>query len=195
MLYELYNSAPGLKAEAGVDLGKCPPSDLASKLAFRQDAEKFYMSGPGFAEANGITHRMARILARDIFDEVDAVARGDMRHAAMLRFGHAETLLPLAAELGISGMSEPLPENQLYSYENSPSRSAQAAPMAANLQWDTYINEHGTVLVKMFYNEREVHFRAACRHVQIAPDSYFYVFSDLKTCYDISLSGATARPF
>lgn len=194
MLYELYNIAPGLKAEAGANFTKYLPPELASELSFKQEAEKFYMSGPGFAEANGITHRMARLLVKDFFDEVDAIAHGDMRHAAMLRFGHAETLLPLAAELGIPGMSEPLPETQRYSHENSAWRGALAAPMAVNLQWDTYMNEDGTVLVRMLYNEREVHFKEACKQARIAPDSYFYLFSELKACYATSLPGATGRP-
>lgn len=193
MLYELYNIAPALKAEAGVDFARYLPPELASELSFAQEAEKFYMSGPGFAEAEGITHKMARPLVKDFFDEVDAIARGDMRHAAMLRFGHAETLLPLAVELGIPGMSEPLPESQRYSHENSAWRAALAAPMAVNVQWDTYMNEDGAVLVKMLYNEREVHFKPSCKQARIAPDSYFYLFSELKACYAASLSGATGR--
>jgi hypothetical protein len=43
--------------------------------------------------------------------------------------------------------------------------------MAANLQWDTCMNEDGTVLARMLYNEREVHFKAVCKQTRIAPDS------------------------
>lgn len=189
MLYELYNIAPGLRNEANVDFTKYLAPAQARALSFRQDAEKFYMSGPGFTESNDITHRMARILVRDFFDEIDAVARGDMRHAAMLRFGHAETLLPLAAELGIPDMSEPLPDGQPYSHDNSPWRGARTAPMAVNLQCDSYINANGIVLVKMLYNEREVHFKTACKDARIAPDSYFYLFHKLQACYATFLSG------
>ena len=189
MLYELYNIAPGLRNEADADFTKYLAPAQARALSFRQDAEKFYMSGPGFAETNGITHRMARILVRDFFDEVNAVAHGDRRHAAMLRFGHAETLLPLAAELGIPDMSEALPDGLPYSYDSSPWRGARASPMAVNLQWDSYINENGVVLVKMLYNEKEVHFKAACKDARIAPDSYFYLFHKLQACYGTSISG------
>lgn len=66
--------------------------------------------------------------------------------------------------------------------------------MAANLQWDTYMHEDGTVLVKMLYNEREVYFKAACKQARIAPDSCFYLFSELQACYATSLSGTTGRP-
>jgi hypothetical protein len=77
MLYKLCHIAPGLKAEAGADFTKYFPPELASESSFKQEAEQFTMSGPGFAEAKGITHKMARLLVKDFFDEVDAIAHGD----------------------------------------------------------------------------------------------------------------------
>jgi hypothetical protein len=56
------------------------------------------------------------------------------------------------------------------------------------------MNEDGTVLVKMLYNEREVHFKAACKQARIAPDSCFHLFNELKPCYATSLAGTTGRP-
>lgn len=97
MLYELYKLAPGLKAEAGADFSKYLPSDLASILSFRQDAEKFHMSGPGFTETNGITHRMARILVRDFFDEVSVGKCGTPPCSALAMLKHCCHWLPNSA--------------------------------------------------------------------------------------------------
>jgi hypothetical protein len=100
-----------------------------------------------------------------------------------LRFGHAETVIPLVAELGLDTMSTSLPFSQPYSYENSQWRGDLISPMAANIQWDTYRNDKGDLLVKMLHNEKETDFKPACNKAKISPDSHFYDYEKLKACY------------
>src|SRR4029453_14697935 len=122
----------------------------------------FYEKGPSITEKGDVTHRMAQILQDDFFNEVDAVARGELTHAAKLRFTHAEIIIPFAAKMELPGASRQLPRAMLYDYGNNPWRGDLVSPMAANMQWDVYRNAAGTILVRMLYNEKESDFKAAC---------------------------------
>lgn len=76
-------------------------------------------------------------------------------HRAVLRFAHAEIIIPLATSLELHEMMQPLPLHQTYNYSNSSWRGeVLVSPMAANLQWDIYQNAQGITLVKMLYNEK-----------------------------------------
>ena len=182
-LYELYAAAAGMRNEAPADFTRYVPSAQAGVFASIEDALAFYEKGPGVAENGDLTWRMARTLLDDFFGEVDAVARGDMRHAAKLRFSHAEIVIPMAALLGLPGMSGQLPRAAMYSYENSGWRGEAVAPMAANIQWDVYRNARGRALVRLLYNERESDFKPACDAARFAAGSRYYDYQKLKRCY------------
>jgi hypothetical protein len=128
---------------------------------------------------------MARTLLADFFSEVDAIAKGDLAHAAKLRFAHAEIVMPMATALGLAGMSEQLPRATAYSYDNSAWRGEAVAPMAANIQWDVYRNDQGRTLVRMLYNEKETDFKPECGGAKIAPASHYYDYAALKSCYKL----------
>lgn len=183
VLYELYVIAPAMKAEANVDFTRYMPVQQARYFAYLNDASDFYDKGPGISEKGDITYKMAQILVDDLFKEVDAVASNRSSSAAKIRFAHAEIIIPFASRMGLKKVLQPMPLAQTYSYDNNSWRGEYVSPMAANMQWDVYKNSAGKVLVKMLYNEKETDFKAACDSAKISPDSKFYNFSALKTCY------------
>ncbi len=182
-LYELYAAAADMQAELHADFTRYIQPAQARVYAEADDAVAFYEKGPGITENGDVTWRMASKLLDDFFAEADAIDSGKQVTAAKLRFAHAEIVIPFASALGLPGMSEQLPRAATYSYDNSPWRGAQVAPMAANIQWDLYQNAAGRTLVRMLYNERETAFKPACNHARIASSSYFYDYQQLKSCY------------
>ncbi|WP_175762770.1 histidine-type phosphatase [Burkholderia ambifaria] len=183
VLYNLLQVAPAMTAETGgVTMEKYLGAEQAQTLAYLQDAEDYYQKGPGIQEANPVTYRMAKVLQDDFFNEIDAIARGDLTRAAKLRFTHAEIVIPFASIMNLKNVFVPTPQAQTYTYANNPWRGDQVSPMAANMQWDVYRNG-SRLIVKMLYNERETDFQAACDDAKIAPASHFYDYAGLKRCY------------
>ena len=182
-LYELYAIAAGMRHEVPADFSRYMPADDARYYAYVADHEDFYQKGPATTESSGVTWRFALALRDDFFNEVDALARGDVRHAAKLRFTHAEMIIPLASAMGLQQALAPLPALVSYSYENNPWRGQNVSPLAANMQWDVYRNEAGQLIVRLLYNEKETDFQAACDGARIAPGSVFYDYVKLKSCY------------
>ncbi|WP_175780289.1 histidine-type phosphatase [Burkholderia anthina] len=183
VLYNLLQIAPAMTAETGgVTMEKYIGAEQAQTLAYLQDAEDYYQKGPGIQEANPVTYRMAKVLQDDFFNEVDAIARGDLTRAAKLRFTHAEIVIPFASIMNLKNVFVPTPQAQTYTYANNPWRGDQVSPMAANMQWDVYRNG-SRLIVKMLYNERETDFQAACDGAKLAPASHFYDYAALKRCY------------
>ena len=182
-LYALYAIAAGMRHEVKADFSRYMPADDARYYASVADHEDFYKKGPSTTDSAGVTWRFAVALREDFFREVDALAKGDLRHAAKLRFTHAEMIIPLASAMGLQQVLAPLPESTPYSYANNPWRGAQVSPLAANLQWDVYRNATGQLIVRLLYNEKETPFQAACDGARIAPGSVFYDYAGLKACY------------
>ncbi|WP_395823071.1 histidine-type phosphatase [Collimonas sp.] len=183
MMYELYVISPAMRAEANVDFSAYMPLDQAKQFASLNDASDFYDKGPGMTEKGDITYKMSQILVDDLFAEVDAINKGDLSHAAKLRFTHAEIIIPLASRLGLKNVFQQLPKALTYSYQNNPWRGEYVSPMAANLQWDVFKNASGNLIVKMLYNEKETDFMAACDNAKISSSSHFYDYAKLKACY------------
>ena len=183
LLYELYVIAPAMKAEAGVDFTAYMPVAQARFFAALNDGSDFYDKGPGMTEKGDINYRMAQILVDDMFNEVDAIARGDLSHAAKLRFAHAEILMPFAVRMGLKGTVQQVPKASAFSYDSNAWRGEYVSPMAANMQWDVYGNGSGRLLVKMLYNEKETDFQAACDSAKVAGTQHFYDYTALKACY------------
>jgi hypothetical protein len=182
-LYELYAAAADLRTELAVDFTRYVPPAQAAVFASIEDAIAFYEKGPGISENGDMSWRMAQTLLDDFFSEADAVAKGDLSHAAKLRFSHAEIVVPMASILGLPGMSVQLPRAEAYDYDNNPWRGEAVALMAANIQWDLYRNASGRILVRMLYNEKEADFKPACDAARISPSSRFYDYLRLRNCY------------
>ena len=183
LLYELYVIAPALRAEAGVDFTPYMPAAQARFFAALNDGSDFYDKGPGMTEKGDVTSRMAQVLVDDLFGEVDAIARGDLSHAAKLRFAHAEILMPFAVRMGLKGVTQQVPRTATFGYDTNPWRGEYVSPMAANMQWDVYADGSGRLLVKMLYNEKETDFKAACDVARVAGTRSFYDYAALKACY------------
>ena len=179
-LYALYAITAGMRHEVPADFSRYMPAEDARYYASVADHEDFYQKGPATTESSGVTWRFALALRDDFFKEVDALARGDLRHAAKLRFTHAEMIIPLASAMGLQ---QPLPASVAYSYDNNPWRGETVSPLAANLQWDVYRNDEGRLIVRLLYNEKEAPFQTACDGARIAPGSVFYDYTGLKACY------------
>lgn len=185
-LYELYSISGGMKTELeGVDFDKYMPLEAAKFYAEFNDANDFYEKGPSFTESNQVTSAIAQGLKQDLFKQVDTVVDQQQTHRAVLRFAHAEIIIPLATTLELHNMMQPLPLRQTYNYTNSAWRGELVSPMAANLQWDIYQNAQGTTLIKMLYNEKETLFKPSCNYARYRANSFYYDYLKLKQCYQI----------
>jgi hypothetical protein len=185
MLYNLYVVAPAMVNElpAGFDFTKYIPTAQAQTLAYLQDAQDFYQMGPSILEDNPVTYKMAQALEDDLFTEIDAIANGDLSHAAKLRFTHAEIICPIANLLGLDGAATAVPLASTYSYANNPWRGQVVASMATNQQWEVFRNAAGTLLVRLLYDEKEIDFKPSCAGARYLPGTHFYEYQALKACY------------
>lgn len=185
-LYELYSISGGMQLELkGMNFDQYMPVDAAKFYAEFNDANDFYEKGPSFQESNAVTSNIAQGLKQDLFKQVDAIVDKQQSHRAVLRFAHAEIIIPLATSLELHDMMQPLPLRQTYNYSNSTWRGEVVSPMAANLQWDIYQNAQGATLVKMLYNEKETLFKSSCKYAQYSTNSFYYDYLKLKQCYQI----------
>ena len=185
-IYELYSISGGMKDELkGIDFDKYMPLEAAKFYAEFNDANDFYEKGPSFTESNKVTSEIAQGLKQDLFQQVDAVVNKAQPYKAVLRFAHAEIIIPLATSLDLHNMMQPLPLRQTYNYSTSAWRGEVVSPMAANVQWEIYQNNQGSTLVKMLYNEKETLFKPACNYARYTPTSFYYDYSKLKQCYQM----------
>jgi hypothetical protein len=184
-LYSLYVIVPAMNVELNnMDFTQYLPAAQASYFAYLDDLGSFYQKGPGIAEDSPATYKMAQVLEDDLFNEVDAIAKQNLAHGAVLRFTHGEEIMPLAAILGLKNMSTPVPSASNFSYDSSPWRGSVVSPLAANVQWDVYRNAAGTMLVKMLFNEQETDFKSDCDGARYAAGSHYYDYTKLKACYN-----------
>jgi hypothetical protein len=183
LLYELYVIAPAMRSEAGVDFTAYMPAAQAKFFAALNDGSDFYDKGPGMTEKGDVTSRMSQILADDMFEEVDAIARGDRSHAAKLRFTHAEIMMPFAVRMGLKGVVQSVPKAGNFSYDSNAWRGEYVSPMAANMQWDVFADAGGKLLVRMLYNEKETDFKSDCDSAKAAGTAHYYDYTALKSCY------------
>ncbi|MGC4061396.1 MAG: histidine-type phosphatase [Aquabacterium sp.] len=184
-LYAVYTITPAMVNEVPVNLGKYFPAGQLPVLAYVSDAQDFYQKGPGVQEAAPVTYKMSQSLLDDFFREADAIAAGNLGHAAKLRFTHAEIMIPFAQRLGLPNATTAVPAANTYTYDNNPWRGENIAPLAGNVQWDMFGNGAGTLLVKMYFNEKETDFPAACDNARYfaGASSHYYEYSKLKACY------------
>lgn len=183
MLFNLYLIAPGMVYEAGDtpwQFDKYVTTKESRWFSYLLDGEDFYQKGPSFTGTT-ITYRMAKVLQDDFFNEVEGLRDGSNSKVAKLRFAHAETIIPFAAQMQLKGSTQGATKGVLYSLDNNEWRGDWVAPYAANVQWDVYRNSSGSYLVKMLYNEKEIGFKSDCQPIK--QGSFFYDFDELKRCY------------
>ncbi len=183
-LYGFYNIAPEMTTELNnLDFTQYIPDAQAGYLAYLDDVQSYYQKGPGITEDSPITYKMAQILEDDFFNEVDAIAKGNMSHGAVLRFTHAEEIIPFATLLGLQIAATSTANANNYTYDNNAWRGSSFGS-GANVQWDVYSDGNGNLLVRMLYNEQETDFKPACDSARYATGSHYYTYSGLKTCYN-----------
>lgn len=181
--YNLYIIAPALAHEEktpaeGWIFDQYMDDASGPTFAYLLDVEDYYQKGPAI-EGQTVAYDNFEPLLKEMIQGVkDRADGGDI--AAEYRFGHAETIIPLAALLKLPGSEKGIPADELYSWENSDWRGDKVAPMGANIQWDAFQNEHGETLVRMLYNEKEVAFHDGCE--PIAEESTFYTIDELSEC-------------
>ena len=125
-----------------------------------------FMKRTKLLESNQVTSKIAYGLKQDLFQQADQVIEKTQPYKAVLRFAHAEIIIPLATSLDLHSMMQPLALHQTYSYATSTWRGETVSPMAANIQWDIYQNPQGHTLVKMLYNEKKLYLnQLAIMHV------------------------------
>ncbi|MBD3585610.1 histidine phosphatase family protein [Salinimonas sp. HHU 13199] len=180
-LYGMYAVIPDLAKDSD-DLDMTPfiSDENAAWLAYMDDADSFYGRGPGFT-GDDITYRAADALFSEMLLQIDSLI-DDTEDAplASFRFTHAQVLMPVATWLQFDGTEVTVDEGEIYTYETNPWRSADIAPMAANVQWEVYQNNEQNIVVRMLHNEKEVTFPAMCKPLE--GTTYFYEFKEVKAC-------------
>lgn len=106
--------------------------------------------------ASTLSTRPAEIAApllQNIIATADSVVSGKLKISAKLRFGHAETLMPLMSLMQAPGCY------YLTNYFDTVADNWQdyrMFPMAANLQFELFKAPSGTVYVRVEYNEQPI---------------------------------------
>jgi hypothetical protein len=175
-LYGLYTISTNLVHEADFDLGRFLPAQYLGWIAMIDDADSYYGRGPGFA-GRDITYRAADALFADML----AQAMADPPEVlATFRFTHAQVMMPVATWLRLQHALPGTEPERLNHYDTHAWRSAEIAPMSANLLWEIWHNEDDQRLVRMLHNETQVRFPAPCK--SHSPNSYFYRLEEVRRC-------------
>lgn len=178
-LYGLYVIAAGLQDEDSIDFSPFIPEEYLAWLAYVDDAGSFYERGPSFADSDK-TYRNAAVLVEDMIVKLQQAALGERNYAGDFRFSHAQALMPLTAFLGIEGASQGVTDEQPYHYDSNPWRAEWVSPMAANVQWEGFVNDSGNIVVRMLHNEQQTRFAEHCK--PLADESYYYELDELQRC-------------
>jgi hypothetical protein len=128
----------------------------------------------------GIQTKVAAPLLINILKTADSVVNGK-RLDAYLKFGHAETVTPLATLLEIDGANKSA--KSIVEFDSYWS-AEHISPMAANIQLVLYKNKDTSepALIKVLLNENEVRIPV---ETKVFP---YYVWSDVKKYYWIRYS-------
>lgn len=195
--YNLYIIAPALEREAskpkeGWIFHEYMDDADGPTFAYLLDVEDYYEKGPAIEGQTVAYDNYAPLLNHMIQGVKDRAAGGDI--AAEYRFGHAETIIPLAALLKLPGSEKAVPADEVMTYDNSAWRGDKVAPMGANIQWDAFQNDEGITLVRMLYNEAEIPFHDGC--MPVADNSHFYTIDELADCLPLGSTSdhSKARP-
>ncbi|MDO4413078.1 histidine-type phosphatase [Cutibacterium sp.] len=176
-LYNLYIIAPSMAAETKVNFAKYFTTEQANVFAMSLDAEDFAEKGPGF-NGSDIAYRNARPLLGDFLAQIDQQTKDHPKRSAILRFAHAETLIPFEALIGAPGSRSQISSDDTNFWQATDRRGAAVASLAANVQWDVFESRSGQKVVGMLLNEQQATFGRGCRPV--SANSFFYTVDELK---------------
>lgn len=192
--YNLYIISPAMEREEakpaeGWIFDEYMDDASGPTFAYLLDVEDFYEKGPAIA-GQTVSYDNFEPLLDHMLDGVRQRAEGGTT-AAEFRFGHAETIIPLAALLKLPGSEQGVPADEVMDYSNSPWRGDAVSPMGANIQWDAFQNDKDETIVRMLYNEAEVPFHAGC--VPIEDGSMFYTLDELEACLPLGATSDHAK--
>lgn len=192
--YNLYIIAPAMEEEPakpaeGWIFDEYMDESDGPTFAYLLDVEDYYEKGPAIAGQTVSYDNFAPLLDHMLAGVRERAEGGDT--AAEFRFGHAETIVPLAALLKLPGSEKGVPANQVMDYSNSSWRGDKVTPMGANIQWDAFQNDNDDTIVRMLYNEAEVPFHSGC--VPIEEGSMFYTLDELEDCLPLGATSDHAK--
>lgn len=189
-LYQALTIIPALNEElSDIDIQDYLPSDLSKKIGYFDDVDDYYSKGPSATEYRGITYRIARGLVRDFFTQVDqALENPDQAPAAMMRFAHAETIIPFIAEMDINRGGTTVSIEDIFNPKSQHWQGSKVSPLASNVQWEVYTDKNKKVLVRILHNEKDAKFKSDCKKAIHDGTEHFYEYSALKECYAKLLS-------
>ncbi|RLN20632.1 hypothetical protein BBJ28_00009604 [Nothophytophthora sp. Chile5] len=108
--------------------------EFLNRMEYAEDIESFYEQGAGYK----INYEIAAVLLQDIYAYMKNFTTGDTTIVGNLRFGHAETTLPLMTLLGY-GDRTPLLASWTDEQINSRGfRTSALAAMASNIDFRLY---------------------------------------------------------
>ena len=96
---------------------------------------------------------IASQLLIDLISTTDNATKGDGQYSVILRFGHAETLMPLLSLMHLNGCY------YLTNYFDTVARNWQdfnVVPMSANLQMVLFRTNKGNYYIRIDHNERPI---------------------------------------
>jgi len=148
-----------------------------NEFSYINSAEDFLLKGPG-TDNEGIQVRIAAPLLMSFLKSAEEYITSK-NVIADLRFGHAETLAPFAAILGITGASESLPGDKIQEY-NKIWHCENIIPLSSNIQWILFMNKNsGDYLVKFMLNEKEV----TINGLKDSGNPYYYKWEEVRNFY------------
>ena len=124
-------------------------------------------------------------IVRDADELIAATNNGEQPRTAFLRFGHDYTVIATLAAMQVVGKSARVDEFDTLKNEWV---DFLITPMAANLQWIFYRNNHGDVLVKLLHNEQE------CRLPIDCPTAPYYPWERVRTLFRKQIDEIAALP-
>ena len=121
-----------------------------STLGKIDNAEDYFVKGPG-ADINDIQVKIALPLLADFISTTDSYIKTKTVNAE-LRFGHAETISPIAALMGLASETTKW-MNDIDQVWNAD----KVIPLSSNIQWILYQKDGSdNYLIKFLLNEKEV---------------------------------------
>ncbi|KAE9349687.1 hypothetical protein PR003_g5751 [Phytophthora rubi] len=120
----------------GVTNQWCSLMDQAflNRLDYAEDLEAFYEQGAGYK----INYEMAAVLLQDIYSFMKKFTTGETTVVGNLRFGHAETTLPLMTLLGYGDRTKLLASWSDDQINSRGFRTSALSPTASNIDFRLY---------------------------------------------------------
>ncbi|MGH3458687.1 MAG: histidine-type phosphatase [Aeromicrobium sp.] len=177
-MYEVFQRAPGMRAETSVTFEQYVDRADAEILGVEQGSEKFYRYGAGIQDEDS-SYRGAKPLLNDFMKRLQERVDGG-KTAAVFRHAHGETMMPFTALAQLRSANEKTPEGRPISKDSNPWRSYKSGLIGGSIEWAAYRNDAGKILLTLRFNEEPSRFSKACKPTE--PEGPFYTLDEIKSC-------------